>query len=282
MWSWLRGARREDPQARLKEALGEYELPSFPRVANRVLGLLRDPNVSLTQVGDALAEDPKLAVRVLSITNSSAFALRNPVQNVSQASTLLGRASLESLVLGVVVARSLPDPRIDGFDCRAFWHGAARRAAAARALADLLHPRTRSEAFTASLLSDMAVPLIGVAHGASYGALLRQHEADGGDLAALEREALGFDHATIAGWLARAWSFPDRLTDAIGSHHDEEASSTDLPAAVALVAPLGNDAASEDRVVDLVRSRFGVGADTVVEVLERAARDADEIAARML
>ena len=174
MLGWFKRKKKEDPKAQLAASLGDFTLPNFPAVANRVLGLLRDPDVPLDAAGDALAEDPGLSAKVLGIANSSAFALRHPVRSVSHATSLLGRSTVESLLLGVVVQSSLPRPEITGFDQRRFWRTAARRAAAARALADVLHPRTKSESFTASLLEDMAVPLIGAAKGGDYGVVLEQ------------------------------------------------------------------------------------------------------------
>lgn len=284
MLGWFKRKKKEDPKAQLAASLGDFTLPNFPAVANRVLGLLRDPDVPLDAAGDALAEDPGLSAKVLGIANSSAFALRHPVRSVSHATSLLGRSTVESLLLGVVVQSSLPRPEITGFDQRRFWRTAARRAAAARALADVLHPRTKSESFTASLLEDMAVPLIGAAKGGDYGVVLEQWHHDGGDLAALERDALGFDHAVVAGWVAQSWKLPENLADAIGSHHDEEALEYDgPPPAVALVAPLGegSDEQGFDEVVQVTHARFGVATDAVAHLLKEAFVAAYEIAARM-
>ena len=283
MLGWFKRKKKDDPKEQLAAALGDFSLPNFPAVANRVLGLLRDPDVPLDAAGDALSEDPGVSAKLLGIANSSAFALRHPVRSVGHATSLLGRSTVESLLLGVVVQSTLPKPQIAGFDQRRFWRAAARRASAAKALADVLHPRTKSESFTASLREDMAVPLIGAAKGGDYGAVLEQWHADGGDLADLEREALGFDHAVVAGWVAQSWKLPENLADAIGSHHDVEALEYDgPPPAVALVAPLGEDEdRGFDQVVEVTHARFGLPTETVVQLLRDAFVSADEIAARM-
>lgn len=282
MLGWFKRKKR-DPKEQLAAALGDFDLPSFPIVANRALGMLRDPDSSLGDVGDALSEDPGLSARVLDIANSSAFALRNPVRNVGHAISLLGRSAVEPLILAVVVGQSLPDPQIDVFDRRQFWQGAARRATCARALADMLQPRLRSESFTAALLSDMAVPLIASAHGEAYAPILRQWTEDGGNLAELEQQALGFDHASVAGWVAQTWHFPSVLADAIGSHHDQNVAHHEgQPVAVSLVAMLDDGDAGRAGLIDTVSSHFGVPADTIAAIVDASASEASEIADRML
>ncbi|MGE0792180.1 MAG: HDOD domain-containing protein [Sandaracinaceae bacterium] len=282
-WIKRRLKKPDDPKAQLKEVLGDFQLPTFPLVANRALTLLRDPNVSLTAAGDALAEDPALSSRVLQLANSSAFATRHAVRSVGHAASLMGRGQLESVILTAVVGKVLPAPSIASFDTQRFWRAAARRACTARSLAALVHPKTKSETFTASLLGDMAIPLLGQAHGARYGAVYAQWHADGGCLARLEREALGFDHANVAGWVAESWKFPQPLTDAIGAHHDGASDGDAVGPAIGLVAPLGelDDPRSIDEVVEGVASRFGMPTDTVLGILEASRAEADDIAARM-
>lgn len=282
-WIKRRMAKKEDPREQLAKHLGEFELPTFPAVANRVLGLLRDPNVALGDAGDALAEDPGLSAKVLNMANSSAFAVRHEVRSVGQAASLLGRSVLESVILSVVVGNTLPDPKIEGFDQKRFWQTSARRAAAAKGLAEMLHPRTKSESFTAALLGDMAVPLLGQAHGEKYSVVLQRWRAEGGDLATLERDTFGCDHATVAGWVAESWQFPTPLVNAIGAHHDGEPDD-DVPVAVQLVAALGEGDPPEgvDVVVEAVSERFGVPGETVGAMLQASFVEAHDIAARMV
>ncbi|MGF1464860.1 MAG: HDOD domain-containing protein [Sandaracinaceae bacterium] len=278
---WFGFGRARDPKKELEAVLGRYELPSFPAVASDVLRRLRDPDGELSAAADRLAEDPGLTQRVLGLANASAYALRHPVRSVAHAVSLLGRSEVESLVLAVVVRHSLPNPTGPGFDGARFWRSAARRAAAARAVADRVAPAGRSDSFTAALLSDMAVPLLCAARGEAYGEVLQQWHAAGGDLASLERDALGWDHPTVAGWMARRWRFPERLTDAIAVHH-ESADDEGLLPAVGLVAPLGEaEGAGVEQVVEEVAGRYGLPRDEIVALLAEAETQAGEIAARM-
>lgn len=284
MLGWLRSKaeRCSDPRRRLQETLGDFDLPSFSQVTHEALCRLRDPRTSLSDVGETIAQDPALSARVLTLSNSSALAKRHEVRSVHHAACLLGRAELESVVLAVAVREALPSPKINAFDPLRFWRSAARRATTARALANMLHPGSQSLSFTAALLADMAVPLVAAAHSARYEPVITQWNAEGGSLVRLERQALGFDHAFVAGWLAEVWKFPQLLTDAIGAHHDGGADAG-LPEAINLVAPMGESDATDEmtRVVDEVSSRHGIAAQLVADTVQGAFDEAAELAARL-
>lgn len=283
MLGWFKKKER-DPKDALRESLGNYKLPSFPKVAHEALRLLRDPSTTSERISDRLAEDPALSATLLGVAGSSAFSLRHPVRNVGHAVVLLGRSSVESLVLAAVVQRTVAASAPRGMDMSVFWRRAARRAAASRALAELLHPTTRAETFTASLLSDMAVPLLNKAHGDRYLEVYTQWENDGGELAEMERDVLDVDHASVAGWVAQAWEFPAVIADAIGSHHDDDARERCgvLPS-VALAADLGEDALEHlERAIETVGERWGIGHDVVREAIQDGLAKADDMASRLI
>ncbi|HMR09668.1 MAG TPA: HDOD domain-containing protein [Polyangiaceae bacterium] len=274
MFSWLK--RKEDPQQALREALGDYELPSFKTAALTALDKLRDPDVALSDVARAIATDPRLSVQVLSVTASAAYSVRHPVKNVAQAVTLLGRSKIEQIVLATAVKSALPSSPVPGFDAHQFWRAAARRATAARVFAQALHPATASESFTAALLSDLAIPLLSHARREQYGRLRHAWRHGDESLSVIETRELGFCHGTVASWACATWKFPEVLARAIAHHHCEDG---DLPA-VTLASPIMDheDPNRVDRIVDVAGARYGVKSDHVVDMLEQAERESEEVA----
>ncbi|MEM1418333.1 MAG: HDOD domain-containing protein [Myxococcota bacterium] len=272
---------RKRAKAQMKAALGEFELPSFPGTVLDALAALRDPCLTMSEIADRLAADPGLCARVLSVAGSTAYALRHPVRDVGHAVALLGRGEVEALVLSVAVPRLLPDQPTPSFDSSRFWRASARRATTAKRLAEVLEPGRKAEAFTASLLQDMAVPLLAQVHGESYAKLLEAWRHDGGDLAKRELDQLGFDHATIGGSVGEKWGFPPGLVAALGDHHTIDAG--EVPTSVRLVASLGEgDPGSEREVlVETAKSSFGIGSDKVADIVDEGMALGDELAARM-
>ncbi|MCP4804995.1 MAG: HDOD domain-containing protein [Proteobacteria bacterium] len=264
--------RMFDPKQKLRETLGTQDLPSFPAITTRLLRMLRDPTGDTAEIARVLAMDPGLSQRALKMVNSASFGLRRPATDIGHAVNLLGRGPMESLVLGVAVRSALPNTPVPGFAPAQFWRTSARRAATAKALADLLEPRHRMTSFTAGLLQDMAIPLLANSRS-DYSKVLMS--CSGVELDAAERDTFGWDHPEVAGWLAVDWEFPQALSQAIVGHHDGEG----CPVSVQLVRHLEGDEGME-KVMTEARSRFGSNAESrVAEALAIGAERGDEMAA---
>lgn len=276
MFGWL-SKWKNDPKRLIRDAVGRHELPSFPKNVLDALRHLRDPQAGIGAAADAIAKDPGSTARLLAVVNSPAYGLRHQVKNVHQAASLLGRNQVESLLLAAAARERLRVPETRGHEPARFWRAAARRGALARHLASEIQPATKSESFTASLLQDMAVPLLAHEKGDRYQAILEAWLAGEECLATMERGEFGWDHGAVAGAMADTWSFPRAITAAIGAHHGEE--EPDVPIAVRLVADLREDDDPDvvDALVSEAEARFGVPADRTVAMIAKAEDEAAEL-----
>ncbi len=274
MFASLRRLWSGSPRQNLVTLLGTTELPQLPAITMRVLETLRDPNADNATIAALVSQDPGLSVKVLRTVNSAAFGLRRPIDNVQHAVAVLGRAPLESMVLAVAVAASLPK-QAPGLDHRRFWGAAARRAATAQRLCELYEPQARLVAFTAGLLQDMAIPLLAQSVGGDYGALLQDWHDNGGQLDGRERDTYGWDHAVVASWLCAEWRFPDSLSAAITGHHG----GAQAPGAVRLVGMLPEcDDGDHDELIETARDTFGARPDDVVGAIQWGEERGAEVA----
>lgn len=207
--------------AAVEHLLDDYELPSFPHVIADALGQLSDPNVAMSDVANMLELDPGISVQLLRQANSAATGLRNPVQSLHQAVTILGRNQVEAALISTAARACIPDPKSPIFDTERFWRSAASRAVVATSVSAILEPTKRSETFTGALLLDMALPIL-VDHLEGYEqVLMRWYEGEVTDLAQAEHEVFGWDHAAVAAKIGTLWGFPESLLSAIAFHHDE-------------------------------------------------------------
>jgi HD-like signal output (HDOD) protein len=271
--------KKEDPREELKDLLGDYEVPSMPATAIKLLGLLRDPDVPMTEVAKAVEMDPGLTVRILQLINSAAFGLLSEVSNLQHAVSLLGRSRLESLVLAFTAADSIP-ASIDCIKSRQFWGAAARRATLARNLAQHMHAATQAEAFTAGLLQDIAVPLLASKDPDVYAELIeRWHAEPETHLDDLERERFGHDHATVGALMAEDWGLPEYLVNAIGGHHMANGDGGVEPA-VYLVSLLKYSAEADGReaIAACAEEDYGIEGSLMEEMMERSFADAEQVA----
>jgi len=248
--------RRIDPKQRLAKVIGERRLPSFNGVVLRALEVLRDPDASHDRIARALEPDPGLSVRVLKTVNSAVYSPRREVTSLSQAISLMGRSQLEALVLAIAVADSLPRESTSGFDAQAFWFHAARRATLSRALSRRLHPVSSGVSFTASLLQDLAIPLLAHSDPENYGPLLERSREQGLPLQDLEREAFGWDHTEVGTWICSEWGLPESLAAAIGAHHGRREEGLESLPAVELVALLEESESGGEVFLEAAERRY--------------------------
>jgi len=279
MFSWFR-RKKQDPRQELMAALGDVEMPTFPALLGEILRELRDPRSSMGKVGELVGRDPTLTIKVIKTVNSVGFGLRRQVESVKHAATLLGRSRLESIVLPLAVGEALPSEISQGFEPERFWHAAARRAMIAQQLSALLDPSSRDVSYTASLLQDMAIPLLATHRSETYGPVLERWHAGEGALHELEREAFGWTHADVAGWLCADWGFPEALAAAITAHHGSDDPELVAPPPVRLVALLGEEPDAELRIEPLIamaRDELGADPERVREAVVRGLDGSQEV-----
>lgn len=277
MLAILRRRKRD----RAFKALADGDIPALPVVAFRILEKLRDPDATARQVADLIELDLGISTRLLRTANSAAFGLRSPASDPWQALSMLGNRRVEQLVLALAVADALPGDATRGFRPMRFWCGAARRAAVARSLAEVLCPSQAPSSFTAALLQDMAVPLLAHAGPAEYDELLADWQAgDSHSLDSMEQSEFGWDHADVGACIGDRWRFPDDLVGAIGDHHVEPDGKLDAGTTARLVAPLREEPtpSTVEALVDEVHTRYGLPADQIVAAVEDGTERAHELA----
>ena len=191
-------------------------LYSRPTVALEIVRLTSEPQVDTRAIKECLEKDPALTAKILRVVNSSFFGLRCEVADLNQALSLLGVKPLKLLVLGF----SLPDelfaetaaPQLEWY-----WRTTLTRAVAARLLSTELWQQPGDEAFIAGLMQGIGILALLREMGPPYAKLLAGVIEQRSDLAALERDSLGFDHVELSAALLSRWQLPKRLVDAIAA-----------------------------------------------------------------
>ena len=269
----------------LRKLVGDCEFPHVPQVAMRILQKLRDPEADFDEVSECLSWDPALVVKVLGTVNSAAYGTSTRIDDVRHAVSFLGRAHLEQLVIGLAVKGCLPTGEAPGFSHERFWRAAAMRAALGRCIALELQPARSSEAFTAGLLQDMAVPVLAHALPERYGPILEAwHEDEGVRLSDLEQDAFGWTHAQVGAHLGTVWELPESLIEAVRHHHSDASTDWDVSPAIRLVALLRETRAEHgiEAMVEEARASYGLTPDWTRRAVEECECHARELAQSLL
>ncbi|MGJ8636478.1 MAG: HDOD domain-containing protein [Phycisphaerales bacterium] len=192
-------------------------LPSLPAVAAKLIELTGDPDVQISEIAKTVQQDQALSGKVLKTVNSSYYGLPNRCGSIDRAMGYLGLNTVKSLVLGFSLVDCTSSSEHEGFDLVAHWRRTLMGATASRTLATMYRLSDKDEVFTAALFQDMGMLATFTALREGYMDIASGVEH--GQLSKLESEEFGFTHAKVGGALARKWSLPDNIADAIDFHH---------------------------------------------------------------
>ncbi|WP_018868701.1 MULTISPECIES: HDOD domain-containing protein [unclassified Thioalkalivibrio] len=279
----------ESLKARVQSA---DKLLAMPQVVFDVARLLEDDASTPGQIASSLGRDPGLVALVLRLANSPVYAQSRSVDTVERAVNLLGRDTLQRLVVAGAITRATGNiPDQERLPLEVFWRHSAYCAVIARHLADRVLPRQSGSVFLAGLLHDLGKLLLFTqSPEAAHRAFLSSLDiGDGLSPQGAEREQLGFDHAELGGALAAHWGLPDGLVACVAGHHHPRSAPEAYRTEVTLVhlANTGahlaeidsRDWADAPPVDAKVWEMVGLGPDDLLQAVEAAQHEVVDVEA---
>lgn len=224
------------------------ELPAIPEVVAEVMALTDNPDTGLSAVSEVIERDPALTAKLLKISNSPYYGMRQVVGTLKLALVILGIREVRNIVLGVSVLDALKNERVESIlGKRGYWDHSFGSGALAKRLGEHFGLGMQGEDFVAGLLHDMGKLLLWRKMEREYEAVHKESEEYGRPLHVVEEQAFGFNHANVGLVLAQHWNLPASLTDAIGYHHEDDAQMGKADnAKLAAVVRLANEALHDD------------------------------------
>ena len=83
------------------------DLPAMPDVVAGVMELTADANVAVSEVSALIERDPALTAKLLKVSNSSYYGMRQVVGTLKLALVILGVREVRNIVVGISVLESL-------------------------------------------------------------------------------------------------------------------------------------------------------------------------------
>ncbi len=198
------------------------DLPPFPKVAQKAMALLDDPDVGVGRLVNVAEMDSALTSSVLKSVNSAYYALPRRVDNIAQALTLLGNEGFREVVTTAashsVLAMEQPGYGLSRGD---LWRHSLATAFMSRILAERIKHEPGAALHTAALLHDIGKVILS-SFVQDKVALILEQVAQGGSFLEAEQKVLGLDHARLGGLIARAWRFSSEMEELISLHHQPE------------------------------------------------------------
>ncbi len=212
------------------------QLPSFPKVVQKALNMLEDPDVLIVDLAEVLKYDPGITANILKITNSAHFGLSQQVTNLETALALLGQRQVREVLVASAslpyLARPLRGYHMESID---LWAHSIGCALTSEVLSSYIGFDAADSLFTAALLHDIGKIVLNIFVGARLDEIQAIALQENITFSEAEWRVVGGDHAVIGSQLLRFWEFPHEIVRAVRNHHDPDLYiQNDLSALLAL------------------------------------------------
>ncbi|MES9894291.1 MAG: HDOD domain-containing protein [Candidatus Thiodiazotropha endolucinida] len=185
---------------------GTLELPSMPDITMRIAKVINDANTDSEEIARVVQADPTVAAQIINVVNSAAYRGKQPIDNLPDAVTRLGRSVTHNLVISFALgklfsSRSKPLKKrmVD------LWKHLSYVAPICHELAQVTPGLENDQALLCGLLHDIGALAI-------LGAATRRPELEGNP----KQLDMIIDHlkAEVGAMVLRKWEFPDYFVQA--------------------------------------------------------------------
>lgn len=215
---------------------GQVDLASLPKVYQRILDALAEPNCSAGHLAGIISKDTSVSLRLLKLVNSAYYALPSKVDSVSRAIALLGTRELMSLVQGISIVQTFKKIPGQMMDMESFWKHSIRTALYAQKLARRCGVVSDEQFFTGGLLHDIGRMVMMLVMPEWYSVTIQNSLNEQQSLTQAERHTLVYDHAMIGRMLCEKWRLSHSLAQMIGWHHKPQSNHYALETSILHVA----------------------------------------------
>ena len=200
------------------------DIPSLPQFVIETLKKLDDSKSSASDVGEKLARDEGLVLRILRLANSAYYGLSRRITGVSEAIAYLGFKTVKSILLAASVYKFM-DTSFTGYslDRGELWKHSQAVATCSRYLSVKLKAGDPEEAYVGGLMHDIGKIVLNDYVRFGYSIILRLVEEEKMTFCDAERQVLGFDHAQVGGLVMEQWNLPSSYSYMTTYHHLPEA-----------------------------------------------------------
>jgi diguanylate cyclase (GGDEF)-like protein len=197
-------------------------LPTTAAVAIKFVELGKDPTAEPADYAKVIGGDSSLSSKLLALSNSSWFGVRNKVTNVRMAVNLLGLGTVRKLAISYCMAGLHNELRLSQVESRMFWQTSLCKAVAAQQYAKIMDEKLADDGFAAGLFQDFAIPVMYATAKEKLMTILENAGIDWRAKLDHERSLFHLDHSEIGRILGQKLELPDLFVDIVAFHHSRE------------------------------------------------------------
>jgi putative nucleotidyltransferase with HDIG domain len=194
------------------------DLKVLPFVARKALEILNDENCSIDALSNIIEKDQTIAARVLKISNSALYGLRQNVGNIQQAVMILGFKTIRSIIL-TATTRSLY--KKFGITEKMMWDHSVGAGIASKILSVGLGSEVEDIAFVGGLMHDLGKVMMNNETPDLYNQVMMDMYNEGLDSIQAEKDVYGYDHTEIGSSVLERWKFSPVIVKILKLHHQD-------------------------------------------------------------
>lgn len=199
------------------------KIRTLPHIVARLVRLVNDEESTLRDFEEVIRLDPALVARLLTLVNSSYFGLRRKVDSISRAVALLGMKNLHNIAVTDALKGMLRSHSgTTEFSPQRLWVHSAASSICCKMIAERIFTINGDDAYLCGILHDIGLIVEMETEEEKFLQLIDQLVVDGPSIIELEQQLFQTDHCQIGSILAKEWSIPDPIADAIRDHHHHE------------------------------------------------------------
>ena len=203
-------------------------LRPIPQLVLKIVRMIDDDEYDLGDLSADVQKDQVITSRVLNLCNSALIGIRDKIDSIERALTILGQKELLRLVCSASL-EGFFEPYELGYSLTkgGLYQHAVGTGTVAAQISRLLKISSSDVAYTAGLLHDIGKVAMDQFIAGAYPQFYRRMQEKNESLLKVESDTFGIDHAALGGIMAEKWGFPSRLRDVIAHHHSPEHAEND-------------------------------------------------------
>jgi len=200
-----------------EKLLSTIKIPPRPAVIEEINREKKKDEPDLRKIAQAISKDIALTAGMLKTANSPFFGLRTKVETVQQAVITLGLNNVIGIVTGLALKNAIDvkDSAIEGF-----WNSAENLANISAYLSGIVSGVPKDLAYMYGLFHDSGIPFMLQKFPEYTQTLVIANKGPKVAFTRIEDEIHSTNHATMGYLLAKSWSMPNSICQAVLNHHD--------------------------------------------------------------
>ncbi|MBU0481870.1 MAG: HDOD domain-containing protein [Proteobacteria bacterium] len=197
-------------------------IPSFPKVAHKVMGMIDNPEVKAKDLAEVIQFDQAITANVLKMCNAAYFGLSRKVTSLDDALVVIGQSILKDIIIASSSAKYYKGAVGAGYDLEQgdLWKHSVAVAITAKMLAREIPGVDSSAAFTAGLLHDIGKRVVSSFVADEFEKIMAMVRLKNCSFVEAEVKCLGISHPELGARILEKWEFDKEMVEAVRMHHE--------------------------------------------------------------